>query len=57
MAHRIKLHSTNSLERLNGEIEHWTEVVSIFPNETAITRFVGVILLEQNDKWAVQRAR
>jgi len=55
--HWSKIHSTNGLERLNGETKRRTDVVGIFPHDEAIVRLVGAILLEQNDEWAVQRGR
>jgi transposase-like protein len=55
--HWQKIYSTNGLERLNAELKRRIDVVGIFPNEDAITRLVGAMLMEQNAEWAVQRAR
>ena len=54
-AHWLQIHSTNPLERLNAEIKRRTNVVGIFPNDRAVTRLVGAMLLEQSDEWTLQR--
>ena len=54
-AHRTQIHSTNPLERLNAEVKRRTNVIGIFPNDAAIIRLVGAMMLEQNDEWSLQR--
>ena len=52
VTHRTELHSTDPLERVDGEIKRRTDVVGIFPDAASIKRLVGAILLEQNHEWA-----
>jgi putative transposase len=52
--HRTKLHSTNTLERLNKEVKRRADVVGIFPSEQSIVRLIGAVLLEANDEWQLQ---
>jgi putative transposase len=54
-AHRVQIHSTNPLERLNAEVKRRTNVIGIFPNDKAVIRLVGAMMLEQNDEWSLQR--
>jgi putative transposase len=55
--HWKKIWSTNLLERVNEEIKRRTRMVGIFPNDAAITRLVGAVLLDQDEHWQLEGQR
>jgi putative transposase len=54
-AHRRKLRTTNSLERINKEIKRRTRVATLFPNEASALRLVTAVLMEISEDWETNR--
>lgn len=55
--HHRKIASTNPLERVHKEIKRRANVVGIFPDDAAVVRLVGAVLLEVHDDWVTSDRR
>lgn len=49
--HRVRIRTTNGLERLNQEIKRRSAVVRVWPNREACLRMVTALCAEQSDEW------
>jgi transposase-like protein len=54
-AHRVRVRTTNGLERFHQELKRRTRVVRIFPNRAALLRLVTALAMEQSDEWVSGR--
>jgi transposase-like protein len=54
-AHRLRVRTTNGLERFNQELKRRTRVVRIFPNRAALLRLVTALAMEQSEEWVSGR--
>lgn len=54
-AHRVRIRTTNPLERLNREIKRRTNVVGVFPTETSCMLLVTAVLKAQTEAWSKRR--
>ncbi len=54
--HWRKIYTSNPIERLNKEIKRRTNCVGIFPNDDALMRLIGSILIQQDENWMDSKA-
>ena len=53
--YRKRLRTSNAMERLIEEVRRRERVIRIFPNRESLTRLLGALLIEFDEKWASGR--
>lgn len=53
-AHRVRMRTTNGLERLNKELKRRTQVATLFPNPDSCLRLVSALRAEQDEEWLLK---
>jgi putative transposase len=51
------LRTTNDIERLNEELRRRENVIRIFPNRESVTRLMGALMMELDEKWQTGKRR
>ena len=49
--HRVRMRTTNGLERINKELKRRTRVATLFPNTASCLRLISALLAEQDEEW------
>ena len=49
--HRVRLRTTNNLEKFHQEVKRRTRVVRIFPNRRSCLRLISALAMEKSEEW------
>ena len=49
--HRVRMRTTNGLERVNKELKRRTRVATLFTNTAGCLRLISALLAEQDEEW------